>query len=80
MNQDQTQCYRGESIMDKCYIILFSDMSYQIYNKRMEIRDFQPGARQFETRDNTSIIEIPEWISRFPGRVETRYIKEVGWN
>ena len=65
--------------MDKCYIILFTDYTYQIYNKRMDIRDFQPGARQFETSDNTPIIEIPEWISKFPGRVETSKIKEIGF-
>ena len=63
--------------MDKCYIILFEDRTYQVYNHKMDMRDFQKGARQFEIGDQTPVIEIPEWINRFPWKPETKYIKEV---
>jgi len=47
----------------KTYIILFTDGTMQVYNKKMDMQSFQKGARQFFCEDSLPVVELAEWIA-----------------
>jgi hypothetical protein len=58
-----------------CYIVLFDDGCLQIYNKKPNPEHFRSDARIWECDDDTTIIDISEWVGA--GYRYTRKIKEI---
>jgi len=60
-----------------CYIILFKDGSYHLFNKKINKADVQDGARCFACKDETPIVIICSWIAQGYPESYGSYIKEV---
>ena len=60
----------------KYYIVLFDDGCLEVYNRKPEKGHFRLGAQFYECEEDTTIVDISEWIGTMY-RIE-RKIKLIG--
>lgn len=64
------------TIGNKTYIVLFSDGTFGVFNKKKAREGFGKNPRQFECSDSLPIVELLEWQAK--GYIHSK-IKEVGF-